>query len=155
MQKLKNLSDKHRRFCEEYIIDFNGAKAAVRAGYSKKTANRTAYRFLKDELIAQEVDRLKKKFNEALEERMEITIEWKMEKLKAIIDDAMHKMEDNNGLIKPTDLKAAISAIAELNKMQGSYAPTVTKQEHSGSIGVMSQEEIKARIDELTKVEDK
>lgn len=32
------LTDKQERFCREYAIDFNGTQAAIRAGYSKKTA---------------------------------------------------------------------------------------------------------------------
>jgi phage terminase small subunit len=32
------LTDKQKRFCDEYLIDFNAKQAAVRAGYSKKTA---------------------------------------------------------------------------------------------------------------------
>jgi len=34
--KLKN--DQHERFCQEYLIDLNGTKAAKRAKYSEKTA---------------------------------------------------------------------------------------------------------------------
>jgi phage terminase small subunit len=37
-QKETGLSDKMERFCEEYVVDFNGTQAAIRAGYSKKTA---------------------------------------------------------------------------------------------------------------------
>ena len=32
------LTDKQKRFCEEYIVDCNATQAAIRAGYSKKTA---------------------------------------------------------------------------------------------------------------------
>ena len=32
------LTDKQRRFCEEYVIDNNATQAAIRAGYSPKTA---------------------------------------------------------------------------------------------------------------------
>ena len=32
------LTAKQMRFCEEYLIDFNATQAAIRAGYSKKTA---------------------------------------------------------------------------------------------------------------------
>ena len=34
----KKLTAKQQRFCDEYLIDLNGAQAAIRAGYSKKTA---------------------------------------------------------------------------------------------------------------------
>ena len=32
------LNEKQKQFCNEFIIDFNGTQAAIRAGYSKKTA---------------------------------------------------------------------------------------------------------------------
>lgn len=32
------LTAKQQRFCEEYLIDLNATQAAIRAGYSKKTA---------------------------------------------------------------------------------------------------------------------
>lgn len=36
------MTEKQKRFCDEYIIDCNGTQAAIRAGYSEKTANRIA-----------------------------------------------------------------------------------------------------------------
>jgi len=41
-----NLTPKQLRFCLEYLKDFNGTQAAIRAGYSKKTANEQASRLL-------------------------------------------------------------------------------------------------------------
>lgn len=38
----EELTEKQKRFCNEYLIDLNGTQAAIRAGYSKKTANRIA-----------------------------------------------------------------------------------------------------------------
>lgn len=35
------LTDKQEMFCREYLIDLNATQAAIRAGYSAKTANRT------------------------------------------------------------------------------------------------------------------
>ena len=32
------LTEKQKAFCREYILDWNGAQAAIRAGYSEKTA---------------------------------------------------------------------------------------------------------------------
>lgn len=40
------ISDKVRMFCKEYLIDFNGAQAAIRAGYSARSARETAYDLL-------------------------------------------------------------------------------------------------------------
>ena len=41
-----NLTPKQLRFCIEYLKDFNGTQAAIRSGYSKKTANQQAARLL-------------------------------------------------------------------------------------------------------------
>ncbi|MGM9544521.1 MAG: terminase small subunit [Romboutsia timonensis] len=40
------LNEKQKQFCNEYIIDFNGTQAAIRSGYSKKTANEQAAQLL-------------------------------------------------------------------------------------------------------------
>lgn len=34
----KKMTEKQKRFCDEYLIDLNATQAAIRAGYSKKTA---------------------------------------------------------------------------------------------------------------------
>lgn len=40
------MTDKQDRFCEEYMIDLNATQAAIRAGYSLKTAREQAPRLL-------------------------------------------------------------------------------------------------------------
>ena len=35
---MNKLTDKQERFCLEYVIDFNATQAAIKAGYSEKTA---------------------------------------------------------------------------------------------------------------------
>lgn len=41
------MTDKQRIFCEEYLIDLNATQAAIRAGYSEKTAYSTGNENLK------------------------------------------------------------------------------------------------------------
>ena len=36
------LTEKQKRFCDEYLVDLNGNQAAIRAGYSEKTAKQIA-----------------------------------------------------------------------------------------------------------------
>jgi phage terminase small subunit len=43
---MNDLSEKQKSFCREFIKDFNGKQAAIRAGYSIKTANEQASRLL-------------------------------------------------------------------------------------------------------------
>ena len=42
------LTPKQMRFVDEWLIDFNGKQAAIRAGYSAKTAEATAARLLRN-----------------------------------------------------------------------------------------------------------
>lgn len=42
------LNKRQERFCEEYLIDLNATQAALRAGYSAKTAYSSGQRLLKD-----------------------------------------------------------------------------------------------------------
>jgi phage terminase small subunit len=39
-------NEKHKRFCEEYLVDLNGKQAAIRAGYSEDRAPVTASELL-------------------------------------------------------------------------------------------------------------
>lgn len=34
---MSKLTKKQEAFCQEYVVDFNGTQAAIRAGYSGKT----------------------------------------------------------------------------------------------------------------------
>lgn len=43
----KKLTAKQQRFCDEYLIDLNATQAAIRTGYSEKTAYSQGQRLLK------------------------------------------------------------------------------------------------------------
>lgn len=59
-----NLSFRQKRFCEEYIIDLNGAQAVIRAGYSKSGANVQAARLLANVNVRQYILLLQSKRSE-------------------------------------------------------------------------------------------
>lgn len=52
------MSDKQERFCQEYIIDLNGAAAATRAGYSENTAKEQASRLLTNVNVQEKIQKL-------------------------------------------------------------------------------------------------
>lgn len=52
------MTDKQARFCEEYMIDLNATQAAIRAGYSPKTANEQAARLLANVSIQNRIAQL-------------------------------------------------------------------------------------------------
>lgn len=54
------LTAKQEKFCMEYCIDFNGTQAAIRAGYSKKTAQEIASENLSKPIIKDRISKLKK-----------------------------------------------------------------------------------------------
>ncbi|EMH4076955.1 TPA: terminase small subunit [Serratia marcescens] len=58
------LTDKQEMFCREYLIDLNATQAAIRAGYSTKTANRTASENLSKPDIQLRISELKVQRND-------------------------------------------------------------------------------------------
>ena len=54
------LTNRQSRFIDEYMVDLNGTRAAIRAGYSPRTARAIACENLKKPLIAEEIERRKK-----------------------------------------------------------------------------------------------
>lgn len=52
---MAKLTEKQQRFVEEYLIDLNGTQAAIRAGYSARTANEQASRLLANVSVQQAV----------------------------------------------------------------------------------------------------
>lgn len=55
MAKKDNLTVKQRMFVEEYLIDLNATQAAIRAGYSAKTADQQGSRMLANVKVQQAI----------------------------------------------------------------------------------------------------
>lgn len=67
------LTAKQQRFCDEYLIDLNATQAAIRAGYSKKTAYSIGNENLnKPELKAYIQQRMKEKEKELIADGDEV-----------------------------------------------------------------------------------
>lgn len=64
----KQLTEKQKRFINEYLIDMNAAQAAIRAGYSTKNPSQTGYNNLRKPLIRSIVN--KKLFSRRLSKSM-------------------------------------------------------------------------------------
>lgn len=61
---MPKLTEKQKRFCEEYLIDFNATQAALRAGYSPKTAYSIGDENLRKPEIQSEIQTLIQKRSE-------------------------------------------------------------------------------------------
>lgn len=68
----KKLNPKQQLFVEEFLIDLNATQAAIRAGYSKKTAGQVGFENLKKPQIAAAVAKAKQDRSEAIK----IDAEW-------------------------------------------------------------------------------
>lgn len=77
---MAKLTDKQEKFCEEYLVDLNATQAAIRAGYSMKTAAAQAARLLINVNVQKEIQDLKNR--RAL--RTEITADFVLKELAAI-----------------------------------------------------------------------
>lgn len=55
------MTPKQEKFCAEYLIDLNGTQAAIRAGYSPKTADRIANQNLRKLEIKNRIQELRAK----------------------------------------------------------------------------------------------
>ena len=53
---MARLTTRQQRFVEEYIFDFNATKAAIRAGYSPKYANREGARLVVKSRLQEAID---------------------------------------------------------------------------------------------------
>lgn len=79
------LTAKQQRFIEEYPVDCNATQAAIRAGYSARTANVTGTQLLMKPSIRQAVDaRL-----QAVTERNDITVDYVLQGLRRNYERAM------------------------------------------------------------------
>ena len=74
------LTPKQIKFIDEYLIDLNATQAAIRAGYSKKTAQRIGSENLSKPLIQEEIQKRRNK----LQSKCEITQERVLRELAAI-----------------------------------------------------------------------
>ncbi len=58
------LTDKQEMFCREYLVDLNATQAAIRAGYSDKTAQEQSSRLLSNVMVQNRISVLKSERNE-------------------------------------------------------------------------------------------
>lgn len=116
MEKGK-LTPKQERFCQEYVIDCNATQAAVRAGYSAKTADVSGPRLLGNVRVGARIRELQvegaKKIN--------ITREW-------ITNELIEIQSGSKTTYPPSSLKA----LEMLAKMYGLNEPE--KIEISGEL---------------------
>lgn len=116
----KQLAPKIDRFVEEYLVDLNGTQAAIRAGYSEKTAAQQASRLLRNVKVQQAVGTRQ---NQLAEKRA-----WDVERL---VDEA----ETNLELARTGGYKGAGSANGALEFI-GRVTGLLNEKQQPGSVAV-------------------
>lgn len=107
-----SLTDKQRRFVDEYLIDLNATQAAIRAGYAQETARQIGSENLSKPDIAQAIAEAQA----ARAERTQITADRVLQELARIgFSDLRKALTDRGSLLDPQDwdddIAAAISSI--------------------------------------------
>jgi len=97
MKKKMTLGEKQKRFCEEYLIDLNARQAAIRAGYSEKTATEIGYENLTKPHIQEYVSSLR----EEQQKRTGITSDRVLQEIAKSAFANIKNLYDEDGKLKP------------------------------------------------------
>lgn len=90
------LTPKKLRFAEEYQLDLNATQAAIRAGYSAKTAAQQGERLLRDV----DVKRIITENKAARSERTQIDADWVLKRLAQDASADVADLYDENGNLR-------------------------------------------------------
>jgi phage terminase small subunit len=91
------ITPKQRRFVTEYLIDLNGTQAAIRAGYSKHSADEIAAQLMARPHVKAEVDAA----IAARSQETKIDAAWVLKRLAAEAEADIADIYFENGAIKP------------------------------------------------------
>ena len=128
------LTEKQKLFVQEYLKDLNATQAAIRAGYSARTANKTGSEVLGKTNVRQAIMEAQK----ARAEKLDIDTSWVLTRLKLISDRCIQgepvfsKDGEPSGEWK-FDAAGANRATELIAKHLGMFTE---KHEHSGQGGV-------------------
>lgn len=121
MAELKN--KKHEKFCNEYIKDMNATQAAIRAGYSEKTAGAQASKLLKIVNIKTRVAELREAY---LDENIMTAkqVEYELTRIALGLSNEKHVVIEGTGdgyseariIDKPPDEKSRLKALELMAK---------------------------------------
>ena len=84
------LTPKQEAFCREYLVDLNGTQAAIRAGYSEKTAQEQSSRLLSNVMVKEFIQKAMDKRAETTLITAENVLNDILETRKAAADEGKH-----------------------------------------------------------------
>jgi phage terminase small subunit len=143
---MQKLSAKQEQFCREYLVDLNATQAAIRAGYSPKTAYSMGQRLLKNV----EVQKTVQSAMDERSKRTEVNADYVLTNLLEIVERCMqrapvlHKgeqvVDEEGNSVWCFDGKNAIRALELLGKHLGMFTDKL-QTEHSGGISITWEKE--------------
>lgn len=128
----KKLTLKQQRFVDEYIISGNATQAAIKAGYSKKTANRIATENLSKPVIKTAID----KRNAEIQSEKTMDMQEVMELLASIArGETTEETVTNKGDVIETATRNSdkLKALELIGKRFGAWTD---KKEISGTLDI-------------------
>lgn len=130
------MTDKQKRFCDEYLIDANATQAAIRAGYSSKTANEQGARLLANvsvkKYIEEHMEQMKSdKIATAEEVLIYLTAVNRGETRSAVL--ARNEFGAEVVIMKAPDEKERLKAAELIGKRYGLFTDKVNVE---GNLGV-------------------
>ena len=130
-------------FVDEYLVDLNATQAAIRAGYSEKTAYSIGQRLLKNvEVQSMIANRMEER-----SKRTEITQDRVLTDIELIKQDAMRKAYDKNGNEAMINHTSALKAC----ELQGRHLQ-MWNDKMAITIESITDEELNGKITEFIKV---
>ena len=149
---MPKLTDKQTAFVREYLVDLNATQAAIRAGYSERTASRIGPQLLGKTWVREAIEKAQAK----RARRVEVTQDYVLSNLVEVVERTMQRapvldrkgeqVTDEEGrAVWMFDAKSANRALELLGKHLGIFADKV-KAEVSGPDGGPVASEIVVRF---------
>jgi phage terminase small subunit len=126
----KKLTAKQQRFCDEYLIDLNATQAAIRAGYSKKTAYAIGDENLKKPEIKSQIEKRMAEKEAALIADQDEVLKYLTEVMRGKSSASVLARDElgaDRVIAKPPDEKERLKAAELLGKRYGLYKDTVNE----------------------------
>jgi len=116
------------RFAKAIVLDGKTQADAFRAAFPESTANphtaqNVALGLSKLPEVRQRIEELKQEAKEESQRHFGATLQWKTQMLMKAVELGYSVRIDDKGNEIPNGIGAAVSAIAELNRMAGDHAP--------------------------------
>lgn len=125
---MAKLTAKQQRFCDEYLVDLNATQAAIRAGYSKKTAKQIGQQNLtKLDLKAYIQQRMDEKEKELIANQDEV-LKYLTSVMRGGSSSSVLARDEigaDRVIEKPPDEKERLKAAELLGKRYGLYTDRV------------------------------